>query len=235
MPTDEPELQPHIGTLNEGSLHAALKLQYSKPGDQFEVPMEGFVIDIVRSAGQPDELLIEIQTGSFGAMGNKMDRLLLERKMLLVHPIAVESILHKPNARPRKSPKRGSIYSLFDELVSIPTLLDHPNLELEVVLVRVTKTQKHDPKARRGRGGFRTVDRVLDAVLETHRFDTLDDLLRLLPEDLPETFTTADLAASGIMNRDAAQRLAYCFKAAGLFTQISRTRAGYHYQLSPRP
>lgn len=234
MTTEDGDVQPIIGTLNEGSLHAALKQRYAEPGDVFEVPMEGFVIDIVRSAGQSDELLIEIQTGSFGAMGNKMDRLLQERKMLLVHPIAVESILHKPNARPRKSPKRGTLYSLFDELVSIPTLLDHPNLELEVVLVRVLKKQKHDAKARRGRGGFRTVDRVLDEVLETHRFNTLDDLLRLLPVGLPDTFTTADLASSGLMTRDAAQRLAYCFKAAGLIDQIERTRAGYHYQLAAR-
>ena len=226
------ETQPHIGTLNEGSLHAALKQHYSQPGDELEVPMEGFVIDIVRSAGQSDELLIEIQTGAFGAMGNKMDRLLAERTMLLVYPIAVETILHKPGARPRRSPKRGSIYSLFDELVSIPTLLDHPNLELEVVLVRVAKKQVFDPKARRGRGGFRTIDRSLEEILETHRFDSLKDLLQLLPSGLPEVFTTADLAGSKKMTRDAAQRLAYCFKAAGLITQVDRTKAGIHYRIT---
>lgn len=226
--------EPHIGTLNEGSLHASLKRIYAEPGDQFEVPMEGFVIDIVRAAGQRNELLIEIQTGSFGAMGNKMDRLLTERKMLLVHPIAVRSTLHKPGARPRKSPKQGNVYSVFDELVSIPTLLDHPNLELELVLVNVSKKQIHDPKARRGRGGFRTVDRSLDAIIHTERFSTIDDLLRLMPEALPEIFTTADLVAGGCPSRDAAQKLAYCFKAAGLIDQVDRTRAGIHYRLSDR-
>ncbi len=224
--------QPHIGTLNEGSLHAALKQHYSQPGDEFEVPMEGFVIDIVRSAGQHDELLIEVQTGSFGAMGNKMDRLLAERTMLLVYPIAVETVLHKPGARPRKSPKRGTIYSLFDELVSIPTLLDHPNLELEVVLVRVAKKQTFDPKARRGRGGFRTVDRSLEEILETHRFRLLEDLLQLMPPGLPDVFTTADLSQTRLMTRDAAQRLAYCFKAAGLVEQVDRTKAGIHYRMA---
>ena len=38
-----------IGTLNEGSLHAALKELYAQPGDQFEVPLDRFVIDIKRS------------------------------------------------------------------------------------------------------------------------------------------------------------------------------------------
>lgn len=224
-----------IGMLNEGSLHAALKERYAQPGDEFEVSMEGFVIDIVRERDRPRELLIEIQTSSFGAMGKKLDRLLSQRRILLVHPIAVESVLHKQGARPRRSPKRGTIYSLFDELVSIPTMLDHPNLELEVVLVRVAKHQVKDPKARRGRGGFRTTDRTLEAVLETHRFRNVKDLRRLLPKGLPEVFTTLDLAETGVVSRIQAQRLAYCFKACGLIEPTKRTRAGYHYQMPTGP
>ena len=49
-----------IGTLNEGSLHAALKLWYADPGDLVEHPVDGYVIDLVR-----DDLLIEVQTGGF--------------------------------------------------------------------------------------------------------------------------------------------------------------------------
>ena len=225
---------PRIGTLNESSLHSQLKAHYQRAGDALEVPVAGFVVDIVRAANEPDELLIEIQTAAFGAMGNKLDQLLDGRRMLLVHPIAVETRLIKPGARARRSPKRGSIYALFEELVSIPTLLDHPNLSLEVVLLRVAKVQVEDPKARRGRGGFRTVDRSVDEILSTHRFESAEDLLRLLPDDLPSTFTTADLASSGLMNRDAARRLAYCFKAIGLIESTGRTRTGYHYRLTAR-
>ncbi len=218
---------PHIGTLNEGSLHAALKDLYAEPGDRFEVPLDRFVIDISR----PD-LLIEIQTGSFAAMGKKLDHLLSEHKMLLVHPIAVETYLQRPDKAPRKSPKKSSIYGLFDQLVSIPTLLDHPNLTLDVALVSVTKVQVHDPKARRGRGGYRTVDRVLRDVQSTHRFETAEDLLRLLPSELPPTFTTADMSAAGTFDRDIARQIAYCFRALGFFDEIGRTKAGYNYRLS---
>jgi len=208
-------------------LHAALKQLYAEPGDDFEVPLEGFVIDIRRP-----ELLIEIQTSSFGSMGKKLDRLLEEHKILLVHPIAVESYLNRDNAKARKSPKRGSIYNLFDELVSIPTLLDHPNLTLDVVLVSVDKMQQHDPKARRGRGGWRTTDRVLREILERHRYRTATDLLELLPQPLPDVFTTADMAEAGPFNRDVARQIAYCFRALGFFDQVGRTKAGYNYRLS---
>ena len=229
---DSHHSSPHIGTLNEGSLHAALKEHYARPGDDFEVPIEGFVIDIVRAGGQRDELLIEIQTSSFAAMAKKLDWLLSQRRILIVHPIAIESLLRKPNARPRRSPKRGSIYSLFDELVSIPTLLDHPNLELEVVLVKVAKHQVEDPKARRGRGGFRTVDKTLEEVIETHRFNRITDLLKLMPGKLPEVFTTADLAETGLMSRLQGQRLTYCLEACSLIERLERTRTGHHYRLS---
>lgn len=223
-------MEPHIGTLNEGSLHAALKDDYARPGDEFEVPLDRFVIDIRR-----DDLLIEIQTGSFAAMGRKFDHLLEAHRMLLVHPIAVATWLDRPGKRPRKSPKRGSVYSLFEELVSMPTLLDHPNLALEVVLVQVDKRQEHDPRARRGRGGYRTTDRRLRDIVERHRFDTSDDLLRLVPDDLPEVFTTADLAAGAGVTRDVAQRMAYCYRHLGSFVEVGRTRAGYEYHLAAPP
>lgn len=188
------------------------------------MPLDGFVIDIRRG-----DLLIEIQTGSFAAMGNKLDRLLAEHRMLLVHPIAVETHLVKPGARPRRSPKRGSIHGLFEELVSIPTLLDHPNLSIEVALVSVTKIQLADPTMRRGRGGFRTADRILREVIERRRFDRATDLLTLVPTDLPAEFTTADLAARAGIGRDVAQRIAYCLRALGLFVEVGRTKAGVRY------
>lgn len=223
---DTPEFpEPHIGTLNEGSLHAALKDWYAKPGDRFEVPLNGFVIDIVR-----ENLLIEVQTSSFKSMGRKLDRLLEGHQILLVYPVAVGTWLNRPGKSPRKSPKRGSVYSLFDELVSVPTLLDNPNLTLDVVLANVNKHQIEDPKARRGRGGFRTVDRSVREIVERRRFSTVDDLCDLIPDGLPEEFTTADLAAAGSFGRDVAQRMAYCFRPLGIFEEIGRSKAGYIYR-----
>jgi len=68
-----------IGTLNESSLHAQLKELLMADGDEFEVDLDGFVIDIRRT-----DLLIEIQTSGFGSMGRKLDRLLSDHRMLLV-------------------------------------------------------------------------------------------------------------------------------------------------------
>ncbi|MDG1367769.1 MAG: hypothetical protein P8P85_11985 [Acidimicrobiales bacterium] len=204
-----------------------MKADYAEPGDRFEVPLDGFVIDIVR-----DRSLIEIQTGSFGAMGKKLDHLLPSNQIVVVYPIAVETYLQKPGVTPRKSPKHGSVYDLFAELVSIPTLVDHPNLSLEVVLVAVTKIQVADAKVRRGRGGFRTEDRQLREILGRHRFDEGRDLLELVPDGLPPVFTTADLARRAGIGRGVAQQMAYCLRPLGLFIEQGRTKAGIEYSLA---
>jgi hypothetical protein len=214
-----------IGTLNEGSLHAALKQLVWQPGDEVEVPLNGFVIDLRRQ-----DLLIEIQTGSFGAMGNKLDQLLGDHRVLIIHPVATSTYLHRGSAKPRRSPKRGSLWSMLDELVSLPSMVDHPNLSLEVWLVSVDRIQEADPRARRGRGGWRTVDRRLREVEHRHRFDSADDVAALLPENLPEVFTTADVAAAASVPRDGAQKLLYCLRAMERVELIDRRRDGFHYR-----
>lgn len=98
-------------------------------------------------------------------------------------------------------------------------------------MVEVTKHQVHDPKARRGRGGWRTIDRHLDAVVDVHRFTGMSDLWTLLDGPLPDLFTTADIAESASVDRACAQRIAYCFRAADLIVQVDRTAVGNVYRL----
>ena len=46
-----------IGVLREGPLHRELKALLAAPGDAFEVKVDGYVIDLVRSDGE----LVEIE------------------------------------------------------------------------------------------------------------------------------------------------------------------------------
>ncbi len=221
---------PTIGTLNEGSLHAAIKNHYAQPGDRFEVPFRGYVVDIVREDGE-GSLLIEVQTSAFRALGDKLDQVLEEHRVRLVHPIAAKNTLERGSKR-RVSPKHGSVWNLLDELVSLPSMLDHPRLSIDVLLVDITTEQVFDSRARRRRGGWRTVDRRLDRIVELHHFADMGDLAALAGPRLPAEFTTADLAASAETSRKYAQRLAYCLSAAGLMEQVGHTRSGKVYRWS---
>lgn len=110
-----------IGTLTEGPLHRALKQHYARPGATFEVPLEGYIIDVV----QPDGELVEIQTGGFKPLRSKLERLLDYHAMRIVHPVMIQK---------RRTPRK--LLNIFEKLVSFPTLITHPNLTLDVVFVR---------------------------------------------------------------------------------------------------
>jgi hypothetical protein len=59
-----------IGVLREGPLHAAVKAMLAAPGDRLEVPVDRFVIDLIRADGE----LVEVQTGGFGPLGGQARR-----------------------------------------------------------------------------------------------------------------------------------------------------------------
>jgi hypothetical protein len=100
------------------------------------VTIDRFRIDVVREGE-----LIEIQTRSFSSIRRKLCALLDSHPVRLVYPIPYEKwvVRVEPNGNlieRRKSPRRGSLIHLFDELVSFPQLMAHPNLSLEVLLTR---------------------------------------------------------------------------------------------------
>ena len=206
-----------IGELNERSLHRALKERYAVAGSETEQVIDGFVTDVVA-----DGRLVEIQTGSFGPLRNKLTRLLDAHPITLVHPIARDRYLVRVPADPalpstrRRSPKHGSVFGVFPALVSIPALLAHPNLTLEVVMTIEEEVRAPSERRGRWRRDFTRVDRRLVDVVETHTIASMADLFALVDARLPETFTTTDIAAAMQSTRSLAQQAAYCFREGGV-------------------
>ena len=213
MTGEAPSTSNHISTLNEKPLHAALKAWYARPGDQLEVRLEGFIIDIVR-----DELLIEIQTSSFASIKRKLVALTAQYPVRLVYPVAREKWIVKlaedcsTRLSRRKSPKRGTVEEVFRELVSFPRLLAHPHFGLEVLLIQEEELRRHNPRRGWRRRGWVTHERRLLEVVERQIFDTPADMERLLPASLAEPFSTSDLATAVGRPRRLAQRMAYCLR-----------------------
>ena len=158
----------NIGVLREGPLHAAVKAALAEPGDRLEVPVGRFVIDLVRADGE----LVEVQTGGFGALGKKLDALLDEHRIRIVYPVAAERRIvrvdeHGQVLGVRRSPKRATAAAVFDKLVAFPSLLTHPNLTIEVVLLREDHVRGPQPTTTRRRTrdpGERRMVEVLDQV-----------------------------------------------------------------------
>lgn len=213
-------------TYREGSLHAALKARYAgaTPGAVVEAPVAGYVVDVAGT----DEL-VEIQTASFGSARRKLERLVDTHRVVLVHPIPVEKWLVRVDAdgavlRRQRSPKRGIALDLFDELVSIPELITHPNFRLEVLLTCEEEVRGPIPDGARyryPRDWWRLDRRLLD-IVETHRIDAPRDLLGLLPPGLPDPFTTADIVAATGRSKRLAMRTVYCLARSGAAERLGK-------------
>ena len=212
-----------IGTLNEKPLHAALKEWYAEPGDRFEVEVDGFLIDLVRS-----DLLVEIQTGGFSGIKQKLWTLTEAHRLRLVYPVAQEKWIVKlagngqSEISRRKSPKRGQVEDVFAELVSLPRLITRPNFSLDVVLIQEEEARVHEAGRAWRRRGWVTYERRLLQVLARHTFETGMDLAGLLPASLCGEFTTADLASALSRPRWLAQKMAYCLRKAGLIEAVGK-------------
>ena len=203
-----------IGVLNEKPLHAALKEWYAEAGDQFEVAVDGFVIDIVK-----DDLLVEIQTGNFASIKSKLMTLVKTHRTRLVFPIPQEKWIIKhaqsdgSEVTRRKSPKRGRIEDLFWEMVSFPQLLMDRNFSLEVLLTREEEVRRYDGKRQWRRKGWVIEERRLLAVVARRLFEEPEDWNTLLPEGL-NLFTSENLAEAIGVRRRLAQKMAYCPRMA---------------------
>ena len=222
--------------MGETSLHTALKTWYGQPNDQIEVPVDGYIIDIVR-----DDLLVEIQTCNFGSIRAKLAELVDQHTVRLVHPIAREKWIVKlaPDGQSRlsrrKSPKRGRILHLFDELVYLPGLLSNPSFSIEVLLIQEEEIRRHEPGRRWRRKGWVTHERRLLQVVDSRLFCTPGDVVDLLPDTLVEPFTTSDLAGTLRIPRRLAQKMAYCLREMGTIRAAGKSGNAILYVRAPQP
>lgn len=226
-----------IGVLREGPLHAAVKAMLAAPGDRLEVPVGRFVIDLVRADGE----LVEVQTGGFGPLGAKLDVLLDDHRVRIVHPIAAERRIVRVDAQgevvsSRRSTKRGVLAEVFDKLVAFPSLLTHPHLTIEVLLL----AEDHIRAARPETVRRRTRDpgeRRLRSVLGRIELHGAQDVVRALPSLPVEPFTTRELATVLGCSLQLAQRTAYCLRAVDIIEAAGRRgRTPLHRQVAvPTP
>lgn len=212
-----------IGTLSERSLHAHLKRLYTEPGDLVEEKIEGYWVDIRRG-----ESVIEIQTANFSNMKRKLQALLPNRPVHIVHPVAAEKWITKLAGdgvtliSRRKSPKRGNVYDLFDELVSFPHLILDPNFSIEVVLVKEEEMRCEDGKGSWRRKGTSIKDHLLLEVTHREVFLKSGDFLRLLPDAWTGPSSNREIATALRQIYSRIARMTYCLVRMNLIRAVGK-------------
>jgi hypothetical protein len=218
--------------MKEFSLHSEIKKLYAISGDQFEVKLGNYIIDILRG-----NLIIEVQTKNFSALKEKLQILTKEHQVRLVYPLPEKKwITHitKEQAalNTRKSPRRGRLTDLFSELVMIPHMIGLDNFSLEVLLIDEEEIRFNDGKGSWRRKGVSIKDRKLLKVNDRIIFQTKADYLKILPKDLNEVFTNRELAKLAKISVRTARQITYCLTKGGVIQLAGKKERALIFQKS---
>ncbi|MBR4622343.1 MAG: hypothetical protein IKO44_02260 [Ruminococcus sp.] len=201
---DEERSRSSIGTLSEKSVHAVLKRYFEPDASRHEIPVGGFVADIVSENG-----IIEIQTRQFSRLLNKLEQFLEYSRVTVVYPISkvrhitrIDPLTGETLSR-RKSPKKGCIYDIIPELYRIKYTLDNPRLDVCICMLETEDIRT--PEVSRRNKGASKLDCFPADLLEEIWLEKPEDYRMFLPEGLNEEFTSADLAKSAAIPRSIAQ------------------------------
>ncbi len=220
-----------VGTLNERTLHAMLKLQYEPNAERHEVKVCGYIADIQNEQG-----IVEIQTRCFEKLVPKLKAFLEQYDVTVVYPIARTKFLAWIDPKTgevvsrRKSPKIGTVHDVFCELWKIRACLSHPRFHLHLVFCEIEEYRALDGWGKKGKRGSTRRERIPLALLDTVTVDSIEEYQKLLPDGLPSPFTTTDYAKGAHCTQRSAGRAVYTLWQGGLLERIGKRGRAYLYQ-----
>lgn len=222
-----------IGTLGEKTVHSVLKKYYSPDPINHEIKVGGFVADICTGHD-----IIEIQTRSFDKLRRKLEIFLSYYPVTIVYPIPYTKWIRWVNpetgeiSAPRKSPKTGTPYSVFPELYKIKNFLTVPNLSLTIVMVNIEEYRFLDGWSTDRKKGSSRCDRIPTELIEEIHIRTTEEYHRLIPESLPDSFTTKDFRKSSCLSTGASQTALNILNYLGCIERVGKKGRAFLYTRS---
>ena len=220
LPKDTAPGANGIGTLSEKSVHGFLKNLYMPDHDKQEVRVGQFIADIFDGYS-----VTEIQTGHFAVLRRKLDYYLPRFPVCVVCPVVCETCIVWTDPEtgaaspPRKSPRHANASEALHELWQIRDYLCHPNLTIDVVLVRAEEYRVRNGRGKSRSKGTIKIDRVPTELLEILRFRSAEDYRMFLPPDLPECFSVSDFRLSSKLRPRQAYSAVHVLETIGLIEE----------------
>ncbi|MDR1802779.1 MAG: hypothetical protein LBQ94_04165 [Treponema sp.] len=214
----------------ESSLHRSLKFRYSENGVT-ETPVGDFVCDGLGDDGE----YIEVQTGSFGPLKEKVNYLTQSGKVRIIHPIISQKRIKLYNAeggliRERKSPRKGCPWDLFNALLYAPELPLLKNLAIELAIVDVIEKRLDDGRGSWRRRGVSITDRLIGAWHQTIVLAKPKDYKQFIPFRKNERFSVRDLAEKAGITVTLARKAVYVLAKMGLIERTGKQGNAYQYR-----
>lgn len=223
-----------IGTLSEKTVHSVLK-NYLEPDTSFhEVKTGRYYADIRTPEG-----IIEIQTRQFNKLRSKLEAFLPEYSVTVVYPIPHIKYLRWVDiqsgeiSKAHKSPKKGVFQSAFYELYKIKPFLTHPNFHLLLLLIDLEEYRFLNGWSKDRKKGSSRSDRIPTALYAEEAIHSVSDYKKLIPDDMPDPFTTKDYAKAARISLTVAQTAVNVLHHVGAVARIGKNGRAYIYRRSP--
>ena len=198
------ENTPHIGTLREKRLHAAIKLYlcpdescHERPAAELCSPEAAEAQTARRMVADVllDGQILEVQTGGFFPLKEKIAWYLshTDCRVTVVHPIPAVKYLSWINPEDgsilsrNRSPKRGRVKDVAGELYWLSEFIGNPRFSLRLLLLELEEYRMADGWGRDGKRGSSRYERFPTALL--------GDVTLATPADYAACFLPAALAA----------------------------------------
>jgi hypothetical protein len=212
---------------------------YAGPGGKTEVTAGGYIADGIKANGE----YVEVQTGSFAPLKAKVKEFTAAGKVRIIYPVTVIKMIevYEPASSSvkgkktlsllyrRKSPKKGTLWNLFDALLHAPELPLIGGLSIEVALLEVLEKRVKDGKGSWRCKGISVIDRELAAWRESFLFGKPSDYLRFIPFKKKEEFTSALLARHADIDAGTAVKALYVLNKIGVVKRIGKRGNSWVY------
>ena len=222
-----------IGTLSEKKVHAALKYYVQPDNTKHEVKLSGYVSDALSEDG-----VFEIQTRGLYRLSKKLDTFLPLCKVTVIYPIISEKLLYITDSETgettvRKSTKKMTRYDVLEELYGIRSFIKSQNLRLR--LITISAEEHRIVRTRVSKKGRKKVETLSSETVPTllHNditFISPADYSQLLPDRLPDEFTSADFSSACKMHRSAASLALLVLNELEVVKRIGKIGNAYLYK-----
>lgn len=213
-----------IGTLAEKSLHSYIKSIYTENGGECEKKIGSYFADVFINGE-----ITEIQTRDFYRLLTKIRYFLGQGyRVTVTLPIPRKKWLvwidpeTGETTKKRRSPKIGSALDILPEIYGLRMLLPNPALSFEAFLVDVEQYKSLDGWSRDRKKGASSVERFPLYGYERILLSSPADFASLLPENLPEAFTSLDFSLAAKKSRTFSQRALNVMAAVGAVSKMGK-------------
>lgn len=224
-----------IGTLGEKTLHAVLKAYYEPDCDSHEIKIGRFVADIVGENG-----IVEIQTRQLKKLVPKLRCFLEATDVTVVYPVPkIKNVCWLDEetgeiSKSRKSTRKYDEYYAMFELYNLREFIKNPRFHVVLCMLEIDEIRSLNGWSKDKKRGSTRFDRIPKRLLEEIHLYCAEDYWQLLPIDVEENFTSAELAHAIKKDRDTARELLYILEAAELVKRTGKKGNNILYSVISR-